>query len=116
MRLFAPGYLVDRSAMIKKAIIAVAFLVAPIDALSECTLQWDYDFSYIEGFRLYQGDMIVGTIEPDKRDADCGTAGMVPGPGQITMTAYRGDVESDKSLPAVFDLTVPGLRVIISTP
>lgn len=82
-----------------------------------CDLLWDYDdSSWIGGFRFYQDGIQVGTAGPLARTISCEEAGLTPGPGPITATAFRGDDESPQSDPAVFDLTAPGLRIIISTP
>ena len=102
-----------------KTILGAACLSLSAGALADCQLQWDYESTHaewIDGFRLYQSDALVGTIAPDQRSATCAASGLVPGSGPITMTAYRGTDESERSLPAVFDLTAPGLRIIISTP
>lgn len=94
------------------------FLLAALSAPSgACDLQWDYaDSSWIEGFRFFQSGTQTGETGPAERSIPCADAGLTPGPGPVTMTAYRGADESAQSDPAVFELIAPGLRIVISTP
>lgn len=97
----------------------IAFLLSMIlpGVALGCELQWDYeDSSWIEGFRVFQGGEQVGTANAADRSGECSEIGLVPGPGPITMTAYRGSDESGQSDPATFELIAPGVRVTISTP
>ena len=92
------------------------FLVSLLPGLAsaDCLLEWDYpDTPWIEGFRFYQGGTVVGGAVATVRSATCDEAGLVPGPGAITMTAYRGTDESEQSAPAIFELAAPGVRVRI---
>lgn len=96
----------------------VALLSAILPGLAfGCELNWDYDDSlWIEGFRVFQDGVQVGTAAPADRSGECEALGLVPGPGPITMTAYRGADTSPQSDPATFELLAPGVRVTISTP
>ena len=98
----------------KKTLMMLAMF--PLTALA-CELQWEYgDSDWLEGFRVYQDGEQVGTAAPADRAGDCAVLGLVPGPGPITMTAYRGEDSSPQSQPADFELVAPGVKVIISTP
>lgn len=101
-----------------KRLLPLLLLGAYLPA-SACTLTWDYDTSlndWIDGFRIYQDGIQVGTTNGAARSASCTDLGLVPGPGPITGTAYRGSNESPHSDPAAFQLTAPGLTVRISVP
>ena len=102
--------------MRRMMLIAVAVLMSA-PARADCLLEWDYpDTPWIEGFRFYQGGTAVGGAVATVRSATCDEAGLVPGPGAITMTAYRGADESAQSAPAIFELAAPGVRVRIEVP
>jgi len=97
-------------------LIAVAVLMSA-SARADCLLEWDYpDSAWIEGFRFYQGGTAVGGAVATARSATCNEAGLVPGPGPITISAYRGGAESAQSEPATFELAAPGVRVKIQVP
>jgi len=102
-----------------KYAIYLTLMLASSVALA-CELQWDYEDSeqaeWIEGFRFYQVGVETGTAAPELRSVDCATVGLVPGPGPVTATAYRGQDESAHSGLAIFELIAPGLRIILSTP
>ena len=94
----------------------MAFLLFPVASFA-CEVQWDYgDAAWIDGFRVYQDGAQVGTAAPTDRSGECAALGLTPGPGPLTMTAYRGGDESPKSDPAIFELIAPGVRVTVSIP
>lgn len=106
----------------KMLLLALACMLSLVSmsASALCTLAWDYDdpehAEWIDGFRFHQNGALVGAAGPADRTGLCDDLGLVPGPGQVTATAFRGTDESPHSLPAVFELSAPGLRIILSTP
>jgi len=95
---------------------AVLLLLSPV-TFAECTLTWGYDTpeaGWIEGFRVYQSGTEVGTAPSADRSGICADLGLVPGPGPITMTAFRGTDESPQSAPASFTLAAPGIQISIT--
>lgn len=81
-----------------------------------CELDWEWSGleEWIDGFRVYQGGVEVGATLPTERVKSCESVGLVPGPGAVTMTAFRGPDESPQSEPAVFVLEAPGLVIRIT--
>jgi len=99
-------------------IFAVLMLIVQDVSSAECRLEWDYsaDSGWIDGFAFFQNGVETGQASADLRTVTCAEANLVPGPGPITMTARRGADESPQSEPAIFDLSAPGVRIILSVP
>lgn len=82
-----------------------------------CELQWTHpDTGWLDGFAVFQDGEQVGAAAGDARSGTCGELGLVPGPGPVTMTAFRGDESSARSDPAVFELTAPGVKITVAVP
>ena len=95
--------------------LLIAALLFPSAVSAACTIYWDYDVpaaEWIEGFLFYQDGVVTGTVPPDARSALCADVGLVPGPGAITATAFRGADESPQSAPARWTLLAPGVQII----
>lgn len=103
-----------------KTLLAVCLsapLLATLTGASACELAWDYESGlapWIEGFRVYQDGAQVAELPADARSVACDAAGLVAGPGPVTMTTYRGPDESPPSRPAVFALDPPDVTVTVT--
>ncbi len=94
----------------KEIMIAVLMAVSAGPSMS-CELSWHYaDSSYIDGFRVYQNNVLTANLPPELRNATCDEASITQSlsDGPITMTAYLGETESPHSEPAEYAITVPG--------
>jgi hypothetical protein len=99
-----------------KKMILIAALMMTTSAPA-CELSWDYPddvAAWLSGFRVYQAGAQVGEAAADARSGDCAALGLVPGPGPITMTAWRDNDESPQSEPSTFELLAPGVQVRFS--
>lgn len=103
----------------KKLLFVILLCVFTSVSHAACTLQWDYsaDSDWLDGWRFYQGGSQVGeSTDNALRSIDCATAGIVAGPGDVTMTAFRGVDESVQSDPAAITLAAPSMSLTISVP
>ena len=99
--------------MLMRYFIASIFLFFSLPAAAACTLYWDYgDSSWLTGFKIYQGGIQTGTAPAAARNILCADAGLLPGNGPITATAYNADGESPHSAPATFNFVAPGTVTI----
>lgn len=93
----------------------LAMLVALLPAVATaCNLTWVYNGepAWLEGFRVYQKAVAVGTAAPADRQGVCTDLGIVPLSGPVTMTAYSNTNESPQSEPAHIVLSAPsGLTI-----
>jgi len=100
-----------------RVMLAVALVFASGIATADCTLQWDYDDTlndWIGGFRIYQGGTQVGEAPATARSGLCADLGLVPGPEDVTATAFRGSDESLPSGPASIAVAPHALHVTVA--